>query len=764
MQDNIYTYLTKSLDFQTGFLYDRKEAVKAPLWSTGKSELHSIYTSSNQPHHQKIYYRDIYSNDLRTGSYDVEFSIAYGHYAGSGSSTGSYGLINTFVTESRAIYNQYRNYLLDQDKLKYVENGKFRFFGYNNVLLGSYFWGTEYWIPSLAAWSYPTRISLPNVTSNILNNAKSISIGKSSPYTPNGSVIAIVSNDGRLFLTYPFLRRDNPTAQITNQIGKDYDWESVSFGHGHLLAIKDDGSLWVSGYNANGQLGLGYYSTEDEDIPLQRLGTDTWIYVEAGADYSFGIKSDGTLWSWGNNFQGQLGVGDTTNRNIPTQVGSATWKMVSAANSFDYAEYTQTVIGIQTDGTLWGWGDNNSGVISIGNPDTTIPYQLGVATDWEKISVGKAFAVGIKTDGSIWSWGANDQNGTLGINSSSPASFPFNLGLQQPSADTDWIDVSCGPDFVIAIKGDNRLYGWGNDNQYQLGSGPRIPGQMYIKALFPLELNNKLGWTKVETAPYMSIGVIGDADLNSLTYIDSDDIVALSLSRWNFRDRVEAGTWELPLSAVDSDLNVDTNNTITLIDSGIDYLGTDFESPSYKYNLTGDVVYGVYSGSLSDGIHPDAKTKPYGLFFPDNGIIILSGESLSSASIDLRRTPATSSGAFPFSSNADMVYTSISGAMSVDNSFIGNTVEIMNPMYCFIRINNYEFNITNNPSYYTLNNNVYNNRVVKEHLRNSNTEFVYITTIGLYNDSGDLLAVAKLSKPIKKTNMDELIIKVKIDI
>jgi hypothetical protein len=455
-------------------------------------------------------------------------------------------------------------------------------------------------------------------------------------------------------------------------------------------------------------------------------------------------------------------VGDTTNRNIPTQVGSATWEMVSAANSLDYTEY-QTVIGIQTEGTLWGWGDNDSGVIAVGNPDQTIPYQLGVDT-WQKVSVGKAFAVGIKTDGSIKSWGANDSNGTLGIGSDSPSSFPFNFGLQQPSVDTDWIDISCGPDFVLAIKGNNELYGWGNDNQYQLGLGPKVLGQTYIKARQPTKLNTKLGWTKIETAPYMSVGVIGNANLNSSMYIDSDDIVALSLSRWNFRDRVEAGTWELPLSAVDSDLNVDTNNTITLIDSGIDYLGTDFESPSYKYNLTGDTVHGIYSGSLSDGIYPDSITKPYGLFFPDNGIMLLSGEALLSASIHLRRTPATSSGAFPFSSNADVIYTSISGAMSVDHSFIGNTVEIMNPMYCFVRINNYEFNITNNPSYYTLNDNVYNNRIVKEHLRNYNNEFVYITTIGLYNDRGDLLAVAKLSKPIKKTNTDELIIKVKIGI
>jgi hypothetical protein len=762
MWNNINTYVTKSIDFSTGFLYDRREALTAPLWSTNSSSLQSIHTSSNQPHHQRIYYRDIYSNPYRTGSYDVEFSIAYGHCFASGSSTGSYGLIPKDSKESLAVYRQYRNYLLDQDNLKFINDGKFRFFGYNSVIVGSYFWGTEFWVPSLSAWAYPSRISLPNITSNILNNAKSISIGKSSPYTPNGSIIVVVSQDGKLFVTAPFLASFGPSTNITYRVGEDSDWASVSYGHGHMLALKEDGSLWVSGYNVNGQLGLGFYSGEDEEIPLQRLGTDTWTYVEAGADYSFAIKSDGTLWSWGHNFQGQLGLGDTNDRNIPTQVGSATWNSISAANTFDYTDY-QTVIGIQSDGTLWGWGDNDSGVIAVGNPDQTIPYQLGVDT-WQKVSVGKAFAVGIKTDGSIKSWGANDSNGTLGIGSDSPSSFPFNFGLQQPSVDTDWIDISCGPDFVIGIKADNRLYGWGSDKQYQLGFGPRIPGATYIKALSPLELNNKLGWTKVETAPYMSVAVIGNADLNSLTFKDSDDIFAISVSRWNFRDRVEPGTWQLPLSSVDENMQVDSSKTITLVDSGIDYIGTDLESPAYKYGLTGGTVFGVYSGSIEKGINSDAVTKPYGLFFPDNGIILLSGDTLISSSIAIKRTPATASGAFPLSSNADVLYTAISGAMASNNAFIGKTVEITNPMYCFVRVNNYEFNSTTNPSYYNLNNNVINDKVVKSHLLKATTPFVYITTIGLYNDAGDLLAVAKLSRPIKKTDSDELVIKIKLDI
>ena len=120
------TFLTKSIDQSTSIIYDRNEVVSAPLWSTGKSELTSIYTSSNQPHHQRIYYRNIYSNNIDTGSLDVEFSIAYGNTFGSGSSTGSYGLIDYIstvsdttslvVSESKVVYTQYRNLLTDYDR------------------------------------------------------------------------------------------------------------------------------------------------------------------------------------------------------------------------------------------------------------------------------------------------------------------------------------------------------------------------------------------------------------------------------------------------------------------------------------------------------------------------------------------------------------------------------------------------------------------------------------------------------------------------
>ena len=88
------TYIKKRIDEDASFLYDRKEVVTAPLWTTDTQNLSNIYTSSNQPHHQKLYYRNVYSNVNNTSSIDVEFSIAYGNILNSGSSTGSFGLID----------------------------------------------------------------------------------------------------------------------------------------------------------------------------------------------------------------------------------------------------------------------------------------------------------------------------------------------------------------------------------------------------------------------------------------------------------------------------------------------------------------------------------------------------------------------------------------------------------------------------------------------------------------------------------------------
>src|SRR3989338_2927576 len=125
------------------------------------------------------------------------------------------------------------------------------------------------------------------------------------------------------------------------------EWTSISAGYAHTLALKQDGTLWAWGYNGSGQLGLG--DTINRNTPTQVCSGTTWQAVSAGDAHTLALKQDGTLWAWGYNGYGQLGLGDTTDRHTPTQVGSGiTWQAVSAGDDHTLA--------LKQDGTFWSWG------------------------------------------------------------------------------------------------------------------------------------------------------------------------------------------------------------------------------------------------------------------------------------------------------------------------------------------------------------------------------------------------------------------------
>jgi len=100
------------------------------------------------------------------------------------------------------------------------------------------------------------------------------------------------------------------------QIGTGTNWSSVDTGAANTAAIMTDGTLWCWGYNSNGQLGNG--TTTDSLVPIQ-IGADTWLSSDVGYFHTIGVKTDGTLWCWGLNSFGQLGLGDLLDRNVPTQ-------------------------------------------------------------------------------------------------------------------------------------------------------------------------------------------------------------------------------------------------------------------------------------------------------------------------------------------------------------------------------------------------------------------------------------------------------------
>jgi alpha-tubulin suppressor-like RCC1 family protein len=149
-------------------------------------------------------------------------------------------------------------------------------------------------------------------------------------------------------------------AQVTGS-----DWTRVETGLYHTCATKSDKSLWCWGGNTAGQLGnssapiLAPGSQGGISTPLQVDGT--WNSISAGQAHTCGVKSDLSLWCWGDNSSGQLGDGTQTLESAPvavTVLGQA-WASVSAGSAHTCA--------LAADSTLWCWGDNSDGQLGTGS-------------------------------------------------------------------------------------------------------------------------------------------------------------------------------------------------------------------------------------------------------------------------------------------------------------------------------------------------------------------------------------------------------------
>jgi alpha-tubulin suppressor-like RCC1 family protein len=238
------------------------------------------------------------------------------------------------------------------------------------------------------------------------------------------------------------------------------NWKQVSSGINHTLAIKTDGTLWVWGYNANAQLGINN-TTSPKCTPVTTFaGGTNWKQVAGGQNHTAAIKTDGTLWVWGYNLSLALGTNDTTQRNTPvtTFAGGTNWKQVACGNGH--------TVAIKTDGTLWTWGTNTSGQLGINdtnNRSTPVTTFAG-GTNWKQVSSAFSQTSAIKTDGTLWNWGAGG-GGLLGVNDTNTRCTPVTTF----AGGTNWKQVAVGANQTVAIKTDGTLWIWGGNSYAQLG-------------------------------------------------------------------------------------------------------------------------------------------------------------------------------------------------------------------------------------------------------------------------------------------------------
>lgn len=232
---------------------------------------------------------------------------------------------------------------------------------------------------------------------------------------------------------------------------------AISAGGGHSLALKPDGTVWAWGENGSGQLGNGT-NRGSWTLPAQVSGLTGVTAISAGGSHSFALKTDGTVWAWGEAQYGQLGTGITASDSwIPVQVSGLSTVTAIAAGS-------EHSLALKADGTAWAFGWNLFGQLGNGTTsDSSTPVQVSGLNGATGIAAGGHHSVALKGDGHVWAWG---ENGMLGDGTDEDSSTPVEVLVLN-----DITQIAAGYGHSLALKGDGTEWAWGSNWEGQLGNG-----------------------------------------------------------------------------------------------------------------------------------------------------------------------------------------------------------------------------------------------------------------------------------------------------
>ena len=252
--------------------------------------------------------------------------------------------------------------------------------------------------------------------------------------------------------------------------------EGTASGLGHVLAIREGGTLWAWGANDRGQLGIGTYV--DQSSPVQVIGIASVVEVAAGSHFSMARTSNGQVFVWGDNTSGQLArvinpLIDSLGFGLPEDDNGDPLNCISSPVPLDELNsYTSIAAGltsaaaVRANGGLYTWGYSKT--LQLGYPSsasiqervqpTLTPYRVGFSNEWTKVFAGNTTCFALQ-GGKLYAWGGSGNTGT-----GAWSYEPVRVGN-----DSDWETVSVGYDHTLALKNGGELWGWGNNAEGELG-------------------------------------------------------------------------------------------------------------------------------------------------------------------------------------------------------------------------------------------------------------------------------------------------------
>ena len=266
-------------------------------------------------------------------------------------------------------------------------------------------------------------------------------------------------------------------------------YTKVSAGSAHACAIRSDQTLWCWGLNQSGQLGVGT-SDVGSTRPVSASDAKDWLDVALGQSFSCALEAPGSIACWGSNSYGQIGDGTAKSRPVPTPVQGGLTDFVS----FDAG--SSHVCAIRSDGSLYCWGHNKDGQLGVGsNADASSPTLVS-AGPWTSVSAGADFSCAVRSDHSLWCWGLGSSR-QLGNGQKVSSNVP----IQEGTNGLDWSTVAAGNGFTCALKMNGARWCWGTNYAGQAGNGA------FADVTTPTQVDMDATWSAIATADAAGCGL-----------------------------------------------------------------------------------------------------------------------------------------------------------------------------------------------------------------------------------------------------------------